>query len=233
MSGTLYIVSTPIGNLKDITSRSLEVLENVDLIAAEDTRITKRLLNHFDIKNNFISYNDYNENKKYQYLLDVLKDNKNVAIVSDAGTPCISDPGYRIVNAANLLGFPVVTIPGPSSAIAALSISGLPSDSFYFEGFLPKKKGRTKRLNYLKDLDCTVIIFESPKRLLKISNDIFAVESDLMDDIGGIGIAGLFIPEQWSMPPHIDKYGNSLIKESLRIHCNQRIFKTQIMPFFY
>mgnify|MGYP001355878440 CR=1 FL=1 len=175
MSGTLYIVSTPIGNLKDITSRSLEVLENVDLIAAEDTRITKRLLNHFDIKNNFISYNDYNENKKYQYLLDVLKDNKNVAIVSDAGTPCISDPGYRIVNAANLLGFPVVTIPGPSSAIAALSISGLPSDSFYFEGFLPKKKGRTKRLNYLKDLDCTVIIFESPKRLLKTLNDILSV----------------------------------------------------------
>tara|TARA_Y100001960_G_scaffold315271_1_gene380534 strand:+ start:257 stop:940 length:684 start_codon:yes stop_codon:yes gene_type:complete len=178
LRGTLYIVSTPIGNLKDITSRSLEVLENVDLIAAEDTRITKRLLNHFDIKNNFISYNDYNENKKYQYLLDVLKDNKNVAIVSDAGTPCISDPGYRIVNAANLLGFPVVTIPGPSSAIAALSISGLPSDSFYFEGFLPKKKGRTKRLNYLKDLDCTVIIFESPKRLLKTLNDIFAILGD-------------------------------------------------------
>ena len=175
MSGTLYIVSTPIGNLKDITKRALEVLENVDLIAAEDTRITKRLLNHFDIKNNFISYNDYNENKKYQYLLDVLKNNKNIAIVSDAGTPSISDPGYRIVNAANLSGFKVVTIPGPSSAIAALSISGLPSDSFYFEGFLPKKKGRTKRLNYLKELDCTVIIFESPKRLLKTLNDILSV----------------------------------------------------------
>ena len=175
MAGTLYIVATPIGNLKDVTKRSLEVLENVDLIAAEDTRITKRLLNHFDIKNNLISYNDYNENTKYEYLLDILKSNKDVAVVSDAGTPCISDPGYRIVNAANILGFNVVTIPGPSSAIAALSISGLPSDSFYFEGFLPKKKGRTKRLNYLKELDCTVIIFESPKRLLKTLNDILII----------------------------------------------------------
>lgn len=175
MAGSLYIVSTPIGNLKDITKRSLEVLENVDLIAAEDTRITKRLLNHFGIKNTLVSYNNYNENKKYHYLLDVLKSNKDIAIVSDAGTPCISDPGYRIVNAANILGFNVITIPGPSSVIAALSISGLPSDSFYFEGFLPKKKGRTKRLNYLKELDCTIIIFESPKRLLKTLNDIFFI----------------------------------------------------------
>ena len=172
MAGSLYIVSTPIGNLKDITKRSLEVLSDVDLIAAEDTRVTKRLLNHFDIKNNLISYNNYNENKKYEYLLDVLKSNKDVAVVSDAGTPCISDPGYKIVNAANILGFNVLTVPGPNSAIAALSISGLPCDAFYFQGFLPKKKGRTKRLNYLKELDCTIIIFESPKRLLKTLNDI-------------------------------------------------------------
>ena len=175
MAGSLYIVSTPIGNLNDITKRSLEVLRNVDLIAAEDTRVTKRLLNHFDIKNNLISYNNYNENKKYQYLLDVLKSNKDVAVVSDAGTPCISDPGYRIVNAANILGFNVLTVPGPNSAIAALSISGLPCDAFYFQGFLPKKKGRTKRLNYLKELDCTIIIFESPKRLLKTLDDILFV----------------------------------------------------------
>ena len=172
MAGSLYIVSTPIGNLNDITKRSLEVLRNVDLIAAEDTRVTKRLLNHFDIKNNLISYNNYNENKQYKYLLDVLKSNKDVAVVSDAGTPCISDPGYKIVNAANILGFNVLTVPGPNSAIAALSISGLPCDAFYFQGFLPKKKGRTKRFNYLKELDCTIIIFESPKRLLKTLNDI-------------------------------------------------------------
>ena len=175
MAGYLYIVSTPIGNLKDITKRSIEILEDVDLIAAEDTRVTKRLLNHYGIKNSIISYNDYNENQKYQYLLDVLKSNKNVALVSDAGTPCISDPGYRIVNAANILGVNVVSVPGPSSAIAALSVSGLPSDSFYFEGFLPKKKGRLKRLNYLKELDCTIVIFESPKRLLKTLNDILSI----------------------------------------------------------
>jgi len=178
LAGSLYIVSTPIGNLKDITKRSLEILQDVDLIAAEDTRITKRLLNHFDIKNDLISYNNYNENKKYQYLLDMLKSNKDIAIVADAGTPCISDPGYRIVNAANILGLNVITVPGPTSAIAALSISGLPSDTFYFEGFLPKKKGRTKKLNYLKELDCTVIIFESPKRLLKTLNDIFLILGD-------------------------------------------------------
>ena len=172
MSGSLYIVSTPIGNLKDVTIRSLEILKTVDIIAAEDTRVTKKLLNHFGIKSNLISYNNYNENRKYQHLLNLLQNNKNIAIVSDAGTPCVSDPGYKIVNAANKSGINVITIPGPSSAIAALSISGLPSDKFYFEGFLPKKKGRTKRLKYLKDLDGTIVIFESPKRLIRTLNDI-------------------------------------------------------------
>ena len=175
MAGSLYIVSTPIGNLQDFTKRSIEILKDVDLVAAEDTRVTKKLFNHYNIKNSIISYNDYNENQKYQYLLEVLKSNKDIALVSDAGTPCISDPGYRIVNAANMLGINVVSVPGPSSAIAALSVSGLPSDSFYFEGFLPKKKGRTKRLNYLKQLDCTIVIFESPKRLLKTLNDILSI----------------------------------------------------------
>ena len=175
MAGSLYIVSTPIGNLQDFTKRSIEILKDVDLVAAEDTRVTKKLFNHYNIKNSIISYNDYNENQKYQYLLEVLKSNKDIALVSDAGTPCISDPGYRIVNAANMLGINVVSVPGPSSAIAALSVSGLPSDSFYFEGYLPKKKGRTKRLNYLKQLDCTIVIFESPKRLLKTLNDILSI----------------------------------------------------------
>ncbi|MBI45284.1 MAG: 16S rRNA (cytidine(1402)-2'-O)-methyltransferase [Candidatus Marinimicrobia bacterium] len=175
MAGSLYIVSTPIGNLQDFTKRSIEILKDVDLVAAEDTRVTKKIFNHYNIKNSIISYNDYNENQKYQYLLEVLKSNKDIALVSDAGTPCISDPGYRIVNAANMLGINVVSVPGPSSVIAALSVSGLPSDSFYFEGFLPKKKGRTKRLNYLKQLDCTIVIFESPKRLLKTLNDILSI----------------------------------------------------------
>tara|TARA_Y100001970_G_scaffold285390_1_gene404951 strand:- start:40437 stop:41120 length:684 start_codon:yes stop_codon:yes gene_type:complete len=175
LAGSLYIVSTPIGNLQDFTKRSIEILKDVDLVAAEDTRVTKKIFNHYNIKNSIISYNDYNENQKYQYLLEVLKSNKDIALVSDAGTPCISDPGYRIVNAANMLGINVVSVPGPSSVIAALSVSGLPSDSFYFEGFLPKKKGRTKRLNYLKQLDCTIVIFESPKRLLKTLNDILSI----------------------------------------------------------
>ena len=178
MAGSLYIVSTPIGNLKDITKRSLEVLENVDLIAAEDTRITKRLLNHFEIKNTLISYNDYNENQKYHYLLDVLKSNKDIALVSDAGTPCISDPGYRIVNKALIQGYKVFSIPGPCSAIAALSISGLPTDKFYFEGFLPKKKGRQTHFIFLKSLDSTIIIYESPKRILKTLQNILDIMGD-------------------------------------------------------
>ena len=175
MSGNLYIVSTPIGNLDDISFRALKILEEVDIIAAEDSRISRRILEHYKIKNTFISYNNYNENKKYLHLIDILKDNKDIALVSDAGTPCISDPGYRIVNAAKIEGINVITIPGPSSVISALSISGLPSDKFYFEGFLPKKKGRNKRFSYLKELDCTIIIFESPRRLIKTLNDIFDI----------------------------------------------------------
>ena len=175
MSGNLYIVSTPIGNLDDISFRALKILEEVDIIAAEDSRISRRILEHYKIKNTFISYNNYNENKKYLHLIDILKDNKNIALVSDAGTPCISDPGYKIVNAAKIEGINVITVPGPSSVISALSISGLPSDKFYFEGFLPKKKGRNKRFSYLKELDCTIIIFESPRRLIKTLNDIFDV----------------------------------------------------------
>ena len=126
MSGNLYIVSTPIGNLDDISFRALKILEQVDIIAAEDSRISRRILEHYKIKNTFISYNNYNENKKYLHLIDILKDNKNIALVSDAGTPCISDPGYKIVNAAKIEGINVITIPGPSSVISALSISGLP-----------------------------------------------------------------------------------------------------------
>ena len=168
-------MSTPIGNLDDISFRALKILEKVDLIAAEDSRITHRLLKHYNIKNNFLSYNNYNENKKYLHLLDILKDNKDIALVSDAGTPCISDPGYKIVNAAKIEGIKVITIPGANSVISSLSISGLPSDKFYFEGFLPKKKGRNKRLDYLSKLDCTIVMFESPRRLMKTLNNILDI----------------------------------------------------------
>ncbi len=173
MAGTLYIVSTPIGNLNDITFRAVSIFEEVDIIAAEDTRVIKKILNKFNIEKKCISYNNYNENTKFTYLLSLLKDKLNIALVSDAGSPCISDPGYKIVNAARLENFDVISIPGASSPIAALSISGLPTDKFYFEGFLPKKKGRNKRLQYISNLDCSIIIFESPNRIKKTLKNIF------------------------------------------------------------
>ena len=178
MSGKLYIISTPIGNLSDISSRALEILSSVNLIAAEDTRVSRKLLNHYKIKNKLISYNDFNENFKAKSLLDLLKNNKNIAVISDAGTPCISDPGYRIVNMALMNNIKVISIPGATSLIAALSISGLPSDKFFFEGFLPKKKGLNKRMKILSKLDATIIIFESPRRVVKTLNKIL----DFMGD---------------------------------------------------
>ena len=178
MSGNLYIISTPIGNLSDISSRALEILSSVNLIAAEDTRVSRKLLNHYKIKNKLISYNDFNENFKAKSLLGLLKNDKNIAVISDAGTPCISDPGYRIVNMALINNIKVISIPGATSLIAALSISGLPSDKFFFEGFLPKKKGLNKRMKILSKLDATIIIFESPKRVVKTLNKIL----DFMGD---------------------------------------------------
>ena len=178
MSGKLYIISTPIGNLSDISSRALEILSSVNLIAAEDTRVSRKLLNHYKIKNKLISYNDFNENFKAKSLLGLLKNDKNIAVISDAGTPCISDPGYRIVIMALMNNIKVISIPGATSLIAALSISGLPSDKFFFEGFLPKKKGLNKRMKILSKLDATIIIFESPKRVVKTLNKIL----DFMGD---------------------------------------------------
>jgi len=175
LPGTLYIVATPIGNLGDITLRALEVLKNVDFIACEDTRVTKKLLNHYEIKNKMISYNDYNENYKSDELVKLIEGGNDIALVSDAGTPTISDPGFRIVNKSLLKGIKINSITGASSAIAALSISGMPTDKFYFEGFLPKKKGRLTRLEYLNSIDGTIIIFESPKRVIKTLRNILEV----------------------------------------------------------
>ena len=172
MFGNLYIVSTPIGNLSDISNRALEILSSVKCVAVEDTRISKKLLAKYKIDNKMIVYNNFNESRQYNKIIDLLEKGDDIALVSDAGTPCISDPGYLLVNACRKKEINVFSIPGPSSAIAALSISGLPSDSFYFEGFLPKKKGRKTKFEFLKMLDCTVIIFESPKRVLKTLLDI-------------------------------------------------------------
>ena len=174
MFGTLYIVGTPIGNIEDITYRAVKILSEVDLILCEDTRHTKHLLDKYDIKNKTLSYNDYNEIKRTNQIIKYLKDGMDLALVSDAGMPGISDPGYRISNYIrnNEKDIAVLTIPGPSSVIAGLSVSGLPSDKFYFCGFLPKKKGKNKMLNIISKIDCTIIIFESPKRIYKTLNNI-------------------------------------------------------------
>tara|TARA_B110000014_G_scaffold246698_1_gene219634 strand:- start:3190 stop:3873 length:684 start_codon:yes stop_codon:yes gene_type:complete len=170
--GFLYIVATPIGNLSDLSDRAKQVLSEVDLIAVEDTRVSKKILKKFSIVNKMIVYNNFNESKQVNKIVDLLKDGNNIALVSDAGTPCISDPGYLLVNTCRKDDIKVISIPGPSSLVAALSASGLPSDSFYFEGFLPKKKGRKTKFEFLTSLPCTVIIFESPKRVPKTLLDI-------------------------------------------------------------
>ena len=177
--GILYIVSTPIGNLDDITLRALKILRHVDLIAAEDTRRTRKLLSYFDIHTPLVSYFEHNELKKIDKLLSHMKRGKEIALVSDAGTPGISDPGYRLVQQAIERGIPVIPIPGPSAVIAALSISGLPTDSFTFVGFLPKKGGkRRKLLDKLGDSDWTSILYESPHRLMETLEDLLAACGD-------------------------------------------------------
>ena len=174
MAGTLYIVSTPIGNLQDISERAIKVLKDVDLIACEDSRHTKKLLSNFGIKSPLTSYHEHNELSKSKKLIEYLFEGKNIALVSDAGTPCISDPGYRVVNLAVENQIKVVTVPGPSSVIAAIAASGLPSDKFLFLGFLPKTK---KQIEKFCETHCnhpyTIIVFESPKRLKKSLGYLF------------------------------------------------------------
>ena len=172
MYGNLYIVATPIGNLNDITDRAKNTLKNVDFIAVEDTRVSKKLLKKFNIEKKLIINNNFNEKKQFQKIYELLIDGNDVALISDAGTPCISDPGYLLVNQCRKNKVNVIPVPGASSVISALSISGLPTDSFYFEGFLPKKKGRKTKFEFLKMLPCTTVIFESPKRVVKTLNDI-------------------------------------------------------------
>ncbi|MBI4377700.1 MAG: 16S rRNA (cytidine(1402)-2'-O)-methyltransferase [Nitrospinae bacterium] len=173
MNGILYIVSTPIGNLEDITLRALKILSEVDLIAAEDTRRTKGLLTHYEISNPLTSYFSHNEREKGEYLLNKLKNGQNIALVSDAGTPGISDPAYYLIKLALDNGIEVHPIPGPAGVIAALSVSGLPTDRFIFEGFLPRKKGkRFERLWSFVNEDRTIIIYESPYRIISTLQEI-------------------------------------------------------------
>jgi 16S rRNA (cytidine1402-2'-O)-methyltransferase len=177
--GTLYVVATPIGNLGDISRRALEVLRDVELIACEDTRQTIKLLNHFGIEKPLTSYHEFNEQKKAEELAQKLGGIARVAIVSDAGMPAISDPGYRVVRLCRERGIPVVAIPGPNAAVTALAASGLPSDEFMFVGFLPaKKNARCERLRELMNVACTLIFYEAPHRIEGALEDIHEVLGD-------------------------------------------------------
>jgi len=172
-SGTLYIVATPIGNLEDITFRAVRVLKEADLIAAEDTRHTRKLLTHFGISKPLTSYFDHNKHFKGDAILARLRDGANVALVSDAGTPCMADPGYQLVRDATADGIAVVPIPGASAAIAALSAAGLPTDSFTFIGFLPSRKGkRRQQLATLAAEPRVLIFYEAPHRLMATLEDM-------------------------------------------------------------
>jgi len=170
--GTLYVVSTPIGNLEDITLRAVKVLSGVDLIAAEDTRTTKVLLNRYNIAKPMLSYFSHNERRRAPEILERLKAGASVALVSDAGTPGISDPAYVLITQALEQEIPVVPIPGASALLAALVVSGLPTDRFVFEGFLPLKKGRKTKLQELKLEQRTIVLYESPHRVLKTLGEL-------------------------------------------------------------
>jgi 16S rRNA (cytidine1402-2'-O)-methyltransferase len=170
--GALYLVATPIGNLEDITYRAVKILVSVDLIAAEDTRKTKILLDHYNISRPMISYYSYNEKARAPQLIEKLLAGQSIALVSDAGTPGISDPAFHVVQQALENGIPVIPIPGPAAFVAALIASGLPTDRFVFEGFLPLKKGRKTKFDSLKSESRTIILYESPHRIIKTLGDI-------------------------------------------------------------
>jgi len=177
--GTLFLIATPIGNLADITSRALQTLREVDLIACEDTRQTLKLLNHFGITKPMTSYHEFNEPEKAEELANKLATGATIALVSDAGSPAVADPGYRLVRLCRQRGIPVVPIPGPNAAITALAASGLPSDEFMFLGFLPSKKNaRREKLQTLLNVSCTLVFYEAPHRIEAALEDIQDVFSD-------------------------------------------------------
>lgn len=183
-SGVIYIVATPIGNLDDISFRAVETLRNVDFIACEDTRHTMKLLNKYEIKNKLIPYHDHNKIKKTPVLIEKLKKGQSMALVSDAGTPSISDPGFYLIREAIKNDIELSPIPGPTALISAVTASGLEIDRFVFEGYLPRKKGRTKRLKELAEYRVTIVIFEGPHRVIKTLNDLRKYLGDRKAAIG-------------------------------------------------
>ncbi len=168
----LILIPTPIGNLEDITLRAIEAIKKVDVLLAEDTRHTGKLLKHLNIEKTMWSYHAHNEHKSTLSIIDKIKSGELVGLVSDAGTPGVSDPGFLLIRECIKEGVEVETLPGPTALIPALVGSGLPCDKFYFEGFLPHKKGRQARFNFLATLPCTIILYESPHRLLKTLKQI-------------------------------------------------------------
>ncbi len=179
MAGTLYLVSTPIGNLEDITHRAVRVLAEVAVIACEDTRHTKKLLNHYGIKTKTISYHEHNERERAAELVELLKQGSDVAVVSDAGTPAISDPGFRLVRAAIESDLQVVPVPGASALISGLVASGVPTDEFYFGGFLPSRSGaRRARLSVLRSITATLVFYEAPHRIAATLRDAHEILGD-------------------------------------------------------
>ena len=170
--GHLFVVGTPIGNLEDITLRAISTLQNVDLILAEDTRNSKKLLSAHNIDTKMMSYHEHSNEKETKRIISLLLDGKNLALISDAGTPTISDPGYGLIRDCIKKEIKIIPIPGASAITTAMSVSGLPSDSFAFFGFLPQKKGRIKKIKELLNVDNTIILFESPFRLEKTLNQL-------------------------------------------------------------
>ncbi|MCX6173864.1 MAG: 16S rRNA (cytidine(1402)-2'-O)-methyltransferase [Ignavibacteriales bacterium] len=171
-NGKLYVVATPIGNLGDITFRAVETLKSVNFIICEDTRVTKILLDHYQINKPLLVVNAHNESKSIEKILTKIISGESCALVSDAGTPCISDPGVRLINKVLSENIEVIGIPGASAAILALSICGLPTDSFVFEGFLPQKKGRQKKLKQLSEEERTIVLYESTYRIKKLLEEL-------------------------------------------------------------
>jgi len=172
MNGKLYIVSTPIGNLKDISFRAVEILNEVEYILCEDTRVTSVLLKHYNVIKHLISFNAVSETGKIPTIIERLRNGQSYALVSDSGTPGISDPGIRLISEAMKQGIVVIPVPGATALISALTISGLPTDSFVFEGFLPQKKGRQKKLKELSDEKRTIVLYESSHRIVKLIDEL-------------------------------------------------------------
>ncbi len=209
MTGTLFIVATPIGNLDDISFRAVEILKSVDLVLAEDTRHSKKLLKHLNIAKPIRAFHEHNEREKMKAIIGELHSGKSIALISDAGTPLISDPGYFLVAQAKKEGLRVVPIPGPSALITALSASGLTSDSFTFLGFLPSKKtARVKLLKSLVSRTETSIFYESPKRILATLTDMYSIFGGSREVCLARELTKLFETIQTDSIPNLIKYLN-------------------------